>query len=389
MISLAQPVIGEREAALVLDVLRTTRLSMGPYVRHLETAFEFRVGRRHAIAVNSGTAALHLAMLAIDLKPGDVVVMPGLSYVATANAVAYCGARPVFCDVDPETWQMDPASCAAALRRWGSAVKAIVAVDLYGGIGPMGEYQELARRHGVPLIVDAAESLGAYFGTSESGNFGEIACFSFFGNKTVTCGEGGMIVTDDDALAARMRLYRGQGQDPHGRRYFHSVIGYNYRLTDLQAAVASAQLEQLDSFVARRRKVLDWYRAMLPGHVILQGTHRACSPSCWMAAVTINPLWNLSSDVDRDAIMAALLEAGIETRPTFMPLHLLPMYNLPIAHLPECERIGRTGICLPTHPQITIEDVGHITRSLQVAIFARSDAARQPGNYDRVTDEPR
>lgn len=371
-IALAQPVLDGNERAYVNDVLDTTRLSMGPYVEKLERAFATQTRRSIALACSSGTAALHLAMLALDLHMADLVLMPALSYVATANAVAYGHADPVFCDIDPETWQMDLASARQSLAMHTSRIRAIIAVDLYGGVGPLDAYRDLAAEFRIPLIIDAAESIGATVAMDETclhvpaGSVGDVAIFSLFGNKTVTCGEGGVVVTDNADLAAKMRKYRGQGQ-ADGRRYFHDQIGYNYRLSDLQAAVAVAQMERLDWQLERRREVAAWYAEMLPVRAVRQAHLSWTMPANWMQVV------KLPTTIDRDLISARLADVGIETRPAFVPLHLLPMYRFARrTPCPNAEIVGRHGLCLPTHARLTRGDVERITTALGKAIAAGS-----------------
>ncbi len=370
-IALAQPVFDGNERKYVEDVLATTRLSMGPYVARLEQQFADHTRRAAAVACSSGTAALHLALLAAGVGPGDLVLMPALSYVATANAAAYCGAAPVFCDIDPETWQMDVESAASAAhtaaavhaaKGSGQRLRAIVAVDLYGGMGAMREYDALAGLLRVPLIVDAAESIGATMHDAPAGCLGDAAIFSLFGNKSITAGEGGILVTNSLTILDRAKLYRGQGQTP-GRRYWHEVVGYNYRLTDLQAAVAVAQMERLAWHVGRRQEVARWYHRQLPITVRRQAEHPGGHSAHWMQVV------ELPEGVDRDVVAARLAQEGIETRPAFVPLHQLPMYQSALrVPVPHAERVGRSGLCLPTHAGLTLDDVRTVAGALEWAI---------------------
>jgi perosamine synthetase len=339
MIQVSSASIGDRERELVLGCLASGRLTQGAMVREFEAAFAARCGAAHAVACSTGTAALHLAMLAIGVERGSRVVVPALTYVATANAALYCGADVEFCDVDPVSWCIDPVSCSVVVRG-GSAF--VVPVHLYDAEAPLFNLPSAGHR----MILDAAHAVGAY---NHQDSPARLTTFSFFGSKVITTGEGGAVVTDSDHLAERMRLLRGQGATTPGR-YHHSVVGFNYRMTELQAALGLAQLERLDEFLFVRAAIVSRYRRNLAGSpVTLQGGKRAAG---WMVAVLLPP------GADRDQVAARMLAAGVETRPFFELLPTLPPYG---SHdggqWPVAQDVARRGLCLPTHVAMTPNDV--------------------------------
>jgi perosamine synthetase len=351
-ISAGQPTLSGNEQRYVREALHSTQLTMGPYVRRFEAAFAEYIGVKHAISVMNGTAALHLTLAALGIGPGDEVIVPALTFVATANAVTYCGATPVMVDVDPDTWCLDPVKTAAALT---PRTKAIVPVHLYGVPADMRALRALALQDCLFLVEDAAEALGAAVAGHRVGNLGDAACFSFYGNKTITTGEGGMITTDDDLLATRLRLLRGQGQTP-GQRYWHEVIGFNYRMTDLQGALGLAQMEVLPGLLERRRQVIRLYQTLLPD-VTWQTLRPEDTHGCWALAVLLPESYPVS------AVMAQLEQTGIETRPVFYPLNDLPMYKQD--GNPVAAALSRRGLVLPTHAELTDADVYYVVDRLQ------------------------
>jgi perosamine synthetase len=313
-------------------------------VAQLEDRFASLCGARHAIACNSGTSALHLAYLSLGLGPHDAIITSPLTYIATANAARYCGAQVLFADVREDDWTIDPVLLAERYSAASAIFQQVrtVYVPLY----------DAANQDGIYTVVDAAHEAPRDLMLSDW----QIATWSFYASKVIGCGEGGMVTTNDTSLAARMRLYRGQGATTPGR-YDHSVVGYNYRMTDLHAAVALAQLERLPHLLARRRAVIDRYRANLAGSPLtLQGGVRA---SGWMFACLLPP------PLVYDDVAGRMREANVETRPFFTPLHLLPMYggeNAPI--LSVVEGIWKRGICLPTHADLREEEVDYVCETL-------------------------
>ncbi|MDP9117043.1 MAG: DegT/DnrJ/EryC1/StrS family aminotransferase [Actinomycetota bacterium] len=358
----AVPALVGREREYVLDCLDTTWISSaGPYVERFEAAFAEFCGVRHAIGCCNGTAAVHLALMAHGVAAGDEVIVPTLTYVASANPVVQCGARPVFVDAEPETWNMDPAQIEAAIT---SRTRGIVAVHLYGHPTDMDPVLEIAERHRLWVIEDAAEAHGARYRGRIAGSMGSVGTFSFYGNKIITTGEGGMVVCDDDQLAARIRQLRGQGQDPE-RRYWFPILGFNYRLTNVAAAIGLAQIERIDWHLERRREIARWYREELegvPGLTISPELPWARS-AFWLTSALLDP----ERFGERDAVMAALASDGIDTRPFFYPLHTLPMYRdlRPGCRFPVAERLAECGLHLPSGATLTHSDVAYVAGRLR------------------------
>jgi len=359
-IPVAAPDLNGNEKTYVLDCLESTWISSsGKYLDRFEAGFAEFCGVRHAVACSNGTTALHLALAALGVGPGDEVIVPTLTFVATANTVTYCGARAVFVDAEPETWTIDPAALEASIT---PRTKGIIAVHLFGHPADMTAINAIARRHGLFVLEDAAQAHGAECRGRRAGALGDIATFSFFGNKIVTTGEGGMVVTDDDAVADRMRLLRTHGMDPH-RRYWHPVIGYNYRMTNLAAAIGVAQLERVDWQLDRRHEIAGWYREELgrTGGLTCQGEKAWARHVWWMFSVLVS-----EGMAERDDVMDAMRRRGIETRPIVHPLHTLPPYvdanrgqRFPVA-----EAIARNGINLPTWAGLTRDQVRSVCDAL-------------------------
>ena len=256
-IPVAAPLLTGNEKAYVLDCIESSWISScGKYVEKFERTFADFCGVRYAVSCSSGTAALHVALLALGVGPGDEVIVPTLTFVATANAVTYCGARPRFVDIEPDTWTLDPGLVEAKIT---ARTKAILPVHLYGHVANMDAITEIARRHNLFVVEDAAEAHGAEFRGRRVGSLSDVAAFSFYGNKIISCGEGGMVVTDSEPLARYAAQLRGQGVDSK-KRYWFPIIGYNYRMPNLTAAVGLAQLERIDCHLNRRREVASWYR---------------------------------------------------------------------------------------------------------------------------------
>jgi perosamine synthetase len=261
-IPISAPVIGAREIEYVTDAIRSGWVSsIGPYVERFEKAFAAYLGVEHAIAVSNGTVGLHLALHSLGIGPGDEVLVPDMTFVATANTVVQTGAQPVFVDVDPETWCMDP---EAARRAVTPQTRAIVPVHLFGHPAEMDALKQLGTKHNLEVVEDAAEAHGAEFGGRKVGGLGHAGVFSFYGNKIITTGEGGMVVTHDGELASRLRYLKDHGMSPQ-RRYYHTELAFNYRLTNLQAALGLAQLEQIEDFIARKRAIFEQYAQVLSG----------------------------------------------------------------------------------------------------------------------------
>jgi perosamine synthetase len=361
-IPVAAPALVGREREYVLDCLDSTWISSsGKYLERFESSFAEFCGVRHAVSCCNGTVAVHLALMAHGVGPGDEVIVPTLTYVASANPVVYCGGQPVFVDAEPRTWNMDPERLAEAIT---PRTRGIVVVHLYGHPTDMDPILELAERHGLWVIEDAAEAHGATYRGRIAGSMGSLATFSFYGNKIITSGEGGMVVTDDERLATLVRQLHGQGQDPQ-RRYWFPMVGFNYRMTNIEAAIGLAQLERIDWHLARRREIAGWYREEL-GEVqgiVLSPEEPWAQSAFWIVCAVLDE----ARFGPRDATMAALAEAGVETRPFFYPLHTLPMYRESNVgrECPVAEDLGRRGVNLPSSATLTREDVEYVCAQLR------------------------
>lgn len=340
-----QPDLTGNEKDYVLQCLDSTWISSkGRFIAEFESSFATFVGTPHAASVCNGTVALHLALLAIGVGPGDEVIVPSFTYVASVNAIRYVGAIPVFCDSRPDTWQMDPDDLVG---RIGPKTKAVMAVHLYGGACDMARLAEICQRHNLKLVEDCAEAIGTRIQNHHVGTFGDVATFSFFGNKTITTGEGGMVVSPKKETDAVIRHLRGQGLAAN-REYWHDIVGYNYRMTNLCAAIGLAQLERVDSILSAKASLAHRYQAALDATPL---AFQSClgdeeSPSYWMVTV-LTP-----EAADRDPLRAALSEAGVETRPAFYPVHTMPMYHDESLRLPVAESIASRGINLPSWHRI-------------------------------------
>jgi perosamine synthetase len=358
-----QPDLNGNERAYVDRCLQSTWISSkGEFIDRFQQGFAGYIGAPHALAVANGTVALHLALAALELGPGDEVIVPSLTYVAAVNAIRYVGATPVFADADPATWQVSVAHVATLIN---GRTKAILAVHLYGQACDMAALVDLARRHRLRLIEDCAEAFGTKVGAKHVGTFGDIATFSFFGNKTITTGEGGMVVAADPTLHRKALKLRGQGL-ADDREYWHDVVGFNFRMTNICAAIGLAQLERADGFIARKRVVAEAYRTGLRGlpvqmHAEVAGT----THSFWMCSL-------LTDDAaERDPLRQALRAEGIETRPLFHPVHTMPMYAAGQTGLEVAVDLAARGMNLPSWPGLTSADLGEICRVIQRHFAAR------------------
>ncbi|MFB0844179.1 DegT/DnrJ/EryC1/StrS family aminotransferase [Paenibacillus oleatilyticus] len=357
----ALPVLNGNEKKYVMDCLDSTWISSnGSYIKRFEEEFAAFCQAKHAIACNNGTTALHLALLAHGVGPGDEIIVPTLTFVATANAVTYCGAKPVFVDSEPETWNIDPKRIE---ERITPRTKGIVAVHLYGHPADMDPIRQLARQYGLFVVEDAAEALGAEYKGQRTGGLGDSAIFSLFGNKIITTGEGGVLTTNDAALAERAQLLRGQGMDPQ-RRYFHTVIGYNYRMTNIQAAIGCAQLQNAEWHIAQRLRIADHYTKYLRdcSALALPVQQDWAKNVYWLFSVVLRE----GSEAERDEVIRRLQLQGIESRPFFYPMHVLPPYEKlqSASEFPVAGRIAAQGINLPSYGTLTEADVRYISSTL-------------------------
>jgi dTDP-4-amino-4,6-dideoxygalactose transaminase len=358
-IYLSPPEVGPEERRMLLEAFDSNWIApLGPDVDAFEAELAARVAMPHAVALSSGTAALHLALLLAGVGPGDEVLVPSFTFVATANAATYVGAVPVFVDCAPGTWTVDPDLVAeelAARAAAGRLPAALITVDLYGQSCDYGPLAEVCDRYGVPIIEDAAEALGTTYQGAPCGSFGRMAAFSFNGNKIITTSGGGMLVTPSADEAARARYLATQAREPFPH-YEHTTIGYNYRLSNLLAALGRAQLAGLDSRISRRRQIQARYREALGGvdGITFMPIAPYGEPNWWLTCLTVDPD---AFGADREEIRLALEAADIESRPTWKPLHLQPVFA---GHRTVggavCSAIFDQGLCLPTGSALSTSD---------------------------------
>lgn len=362
-IPVAGPWITDKEIAYVTDAVATNWYEQaGEYVSRFESAFAAHTGRAFAVSLPSCTAGLHLTLAALGIGPGDEVIVPELTWIASSAPVSYVGATPVFVDVDSATWCLTPASIRAALT---DRTKAIIAVDLYGSMPDYPEIQRLADEHGITVIEDAAEAVGSRLGGAPAGAFGVASVFSFHGSKTLTTGEGGMLVTDDEELAGRVNALRDHGREPRDRTFSNVEVGFKYKMSSLQAALGLAQLERLDELVDRKRQLFSWYRDRLSGHVDLNAEPPGSYNSYWMVTAVVPEGCSMRTP----ALMAAFDELNIDTRPCFHPLSSIPAYagrgrgDASRRH-PVSYSVSPRGINLPSALTLGEEHVDRVASAL-------------------------
>lgn len=359
--SIARPSFLGNEKKYLTDTIESGWISsIGSYIERFENQFAAMHGTRHAIATHNGTIALHLALAAFGIKEGDEVIVPDLTFIATANSVRYCHATPVLTDVNPDDWNLSPTAFAQGIT---SRTRAVIPVHLYGNPALMEDILTIAGEQKLLVIEDCAEALGAKYRDRFTGTFSDIACFSFFGNKIITTGEGGMCLTNNDELAEQMRILRDHGMNRQ-KKYWYDHQGFNYRMTNMQAAIGLAQLEQLPVLLEMRDEISQWYRERLdnvPG-IVFQETHGQRDVN-WIFTIRIAN----ADETRRDHVMDLLREAGIDTRPVFYPIHRMPFLQqtrYPETNFPNTVQISREGISLPTYIGLTKKDIGYICDNL-------------------------
>ena len=354
-VQVAMPHLTRHEFRAMLDAFISSWISSrGPYVQKFEKDFGDFVGARHGIAVSNGTVALHLALVALGIGPGDEVIVPDLTFAATINAVLYCGATPVIVDVDRRTWCMTLATIKPACTE---RTKAIIPVHLYGRPAEMGPIMSFASSRGIAVVGDCAEAHGARYAGRMVGQFGDVSCFSFYANKIVTTGEGGMCLTGSDELATSLRELRDHGMSPD-RSYWHERVGYNYRITNLQAAIGQSQLWRINEVLQRNARVAELYREALGGIPAVRfppAMGEQYEPVVWLACVQV------PADM-RLPLMRAAHAAKIETRPFFHPLSTLPPYGKYARTCPNSLELSATGINLPTSQAVDEQVVERVAR---------------------------
>ena len=359
---MANPDIDHREEELVSKVVREGWVgSKSPYVSLFERKFSEWLGVRNSIAVSNGTVAIHLALLSLGIGPGDEVVVPDLTFASPANMVLLTGARPVFVDVNKNDWCIDPKGFRESISK---RTKAVIVVHLYGQPANMDEILEIARENGVYVIEDAAEAHGARYKGKLVGSLGDVATFSFYANKTITTGEGGMVVTNDDELADKIRLLRDHGMRP---RYWHVTVGFNYRMTGLQAALGLAQLDKIDVLLDRKKRIAELYNEFLNGvpGIVFQYKAPWSEPSYWLYSILIE---EKQFGLSRDELALKLEERGIETRKFFYPLHIMPAYKNLLngnQNYSVSTYLSHHGINLPSGPKISDDEVIEVGETIR------------------------
>lgn len=366
-IPLIQPVFDGNELEYVTECIRTGWISsQGKYVRLFEERFSEYVGCPNALAVSNGTVAIHLALVTLGIGPGDEVIVPDLTFAAPVNAVLYVGATPVLVDVDPITMAIDHNAAAAAVT---DRTRAIIPVHLYGHPANMTKLMLLAEQNDLLVIEDCAEALGSRYCETHVGNFGHASTFSFFGNKTITTGEGGMVLFRDAVMRDRARILRDHGMAPD-RRYWHNEVGFNYRLTNIQAAIGLAQMEKIDTFVERKRWIANQYKARLTGldALLLPAECGNSYNSYWLYTVVLTAEYVMK----RNEVLELLTSRGIEARPVFFPIHRMPPYERFNPHgstWPVSDHLSDAGISLPSSITATEDDIQRVCTAL-ISILA-------------------
>lgn len=359
-IPLYRPWLGGREKEYVMDCIDTTWISSkGKYVDLFEGAFAEYVGAPHAASVCNGTVALHVALLALGIGEGDEVIVPTFTYVASVNAITYTGAKPVFCDSIKDTWQINPVDVEKKIT---NRTRAIMAVHLYGHPCDMDSLSKLAHKHNLYIIEDCAEAVGSRYKGQHVGTFGDVACFSFFGNKTITTGEGGIVLTSDASIDQRIRKLKGQGLSDV-REYWHDVVGYNYRMTNICAAIGLAQIERVDDILDQKLRIASLYANKLKSLPVM--FHQPVGDvvhSYWICSILTK-----GADIC-NATRKALANAGVETRPLFPPIHLMPIYHGKSGDFPIAEDISSRGFNLPSYPELTEKNIDYIVEIIKAVI---------------------
>jgi perosamine synthetase len=370
-IPIAEPVLSGNEEKYVTECIRTGWISSkGKFVDQFEENFASYIGVKHAIAVSSGTAALHLALAALDIKLGDEIIMPTFTMIACANVAKYLGAKPVLVDSETSTQNMDPSKIEEKIT---NKTKAIMVVHIYGHPADMDPIMKIAKKYGLYIIEDAAEAHGAEYKGEKVGGIGDIGCFSFYANKIITTGEGGAVVTDNQEIAEKVRGLRDQAYNANLRKWLiHNSVGYNYRLTNLQAAVGLAQLERIEEFINKRRENAYYYNSLLNDirGMTLPPELPWAKNIYWMYTVLLN---EEVVGITRDDLMRKLETYGIDTRAAFLPIHLQPPYKDIYINekYPVAELLGRRGINLPSGNSTTKEDIEYVVSAIKDAISGR------------------
>lgn len=354
IIPIAEPDLTGNELKYVNDCIKSEWVSSrGGYIEKFENAFSKYIGVNHSITTSNGTTALHLALAALGIGPKDEVIIPNLTFIATANAVKYVGAKPILVDISKEDWNIDINKIEEKINK---KTKAIIPVHLYGKPCDMDAISKIAKKYDLYVIEDCAEAIGAEYNGQKVGSFGDIACFSFYGNKIITTGEGGMCTTNDKILAEKMNLLKNHGMSDK-KKYWHDVIGFNYRMTNIQAAIGLAQLEKIDEFIRIRGENSDFYNSILKKvkGIKLSVQKDYAKDVCWLYSIIIDDDFK----VNRDKLIEILKTRSIESRPFFYPLSKMPPYKTNET-FQVSEEISQKGINLPSSTKLTEKDIKYI-----------------------------
>ena len=367
-VPLSNPDISKADIAAVVKVLKSPRLSLGPRLVEFEKAFARYMGMKHAVAVNSGTSALHLVVRALGLGPGHEMITSPFTFVATSNCALFEGATPVFVDIDEDTWNMDVTQIEAAITR---QTRLLMPVHIFGRPMPMDAVMKIGRRHKLPVVEDACEALGATYKGRKAGTFGVASTFAFYPNKQMTTGEGGMLVTDDDRIAMLAKSMRNQGRDPQAGWLAHARLGYNYRLADINCALGLTQLARIETFIAARQRVAGRYIRKLSEveELVMPAPYREGRISWFVFVVRLADRF---TSEDRDAVMAHLSARGIGTNNYFSPVHLQKFYREQFGFkpgdFPVTEKIAARTIALPFYNRLSAKDQDLAIETLKSAI---------------------
>lgn len=354
---MSEPVLKGNEKKYVNEALDEGWISSkGKFIERFENEFSKYIGTKHGVAVNNGTSALHLALMALDIKAKDEVILPSLTSIACPNAITYVGAKPVFCDIDENTWCISPDLIEQKITK---KTKAIMPVHLYGYPCDMNAIKEIADENDLFIVEDAAEAHGAEYNGKKVGSLSDISCFSFYGNKIITTGEGGMCLTDNKDLDYKMKVLRNQGTEKFKHEYYYKKMGNNFRMTNLQAAIGCAQLEQIDKFLKRREEISEIYSQELEEFIIERKDSYRVKEVCWYYSALFS-----KTSLNREKIIRLLKNKNIETRRFFYPLHKLPQFNCSY-NLPKADSISESGLNLPTNLKHSNEDIYKITREIR------------------------
>lgn len=367
-VHLSRPDITELEIQAVVDVLKTPNLSLGPKLGEFEQAFADYIGIKRAVAVNSGTSALHLCLIAMGVGPGDEVITTPFTFIATSNVALMVGAKPVFADIDPVSMNIDPEKIASKIT---SKTKAIIPVEVFGNPAMFDEISKVAAEHNIPILEDSCEALGSSLNGKKCGTFGIMSAFAFYPNKQMTVGEGGMILTDDDTLADMCCSLRNQGRGKSGGWLGHERLGYNFRLSDINCALGIAQLSRIEEMKKARRKSTLLYQELLAEEerIILPVAENGCDVNWFVYVIRLGEQY---CQAERDAVMKSMLESGIQVSNYFTPVHLQPFmveqFGYKKGDFPVTDKICERTIALPFYNNLSREDANTVCDALRTAL---------------------